>query len=222
MLADLARHVGQLRRKFAPAGILDNLLQRDFRMDAGQPGFVLPRAEEGNQQAALFRLKAENEIVPPGFRLHIRGEKGPEALLPVLDRRRGGGLAGVVGLAQFFLQAQGEGRHMAANAGEGVRAIALMLRGMIGYGEGQAGSIDLEVFSLDDSLHFPCVAFLDVDLLHPAFRQDVVGRVADIFRHVIMEKALAHFTHDALFRSAHSVPHGDVLRASKIARKHHL
>ena len=193
----------QLGRELAPVGIVDDLLERDLVMHAGQAGLVLAAPEKGDQQAALLRLEAENEIVLAGLGLHISGEEGAEALLPVLGR--GSDLFGVaLFLAQFLQQTQGQGRHMAACAGEGLRTVALVAGAAIRDGESQAGRIDLEVFALDDALRFPGLALLDIYFLHPAFGQDIVSRITDILRNGVVQEGLAHLPDDVLLRSAHA------------------
>ena len=198
VLADLPGHVRQLGREFAPFRVLDDLLQRDFVVHAGQAGFVLPPPEKGNQQPPLFRFETEDEIVAAGFRLHVRGKKVAEALLPV--RAGGRGVFRVaLFLAQFFHQAQSQGRHMAADARESVGAVALVARAAVGDGKAQAGRIDLQVAALDDALHVPGLAFLDIYFLHLSLGEDIVGRVADVLRHAVVQESLAHFANDALF-----------------------
>ena len=68
-------------------------------------------------------------------------------------------------------------------------------------GEAQARREDLQVFALDDALDVPGFALLDIYFLHLTFGQDIVGGVADVFRHTIVQESLAHFANDALFRS---------------------
>ena len=198
MLADLAGHMRQLGRELAPVGIVDDLLQGDLVMHAGEAGFVLPAPEKGDQQAPLFRLEAEDEVMLAGLRLHVGGEEGAEALPPVLGRDRD--FFGVaLFLAQFFQQAQGQGRHMAAGAGEGFRAVALVARAAVRNGKGQAGRVDLQVLALDDALRLPGLALLDIYFLHPAFGQDIVSRITDILRDGVVQEGLAHLPDDVLF-----------------------
>ena len=198
MLADLAGHMRQLGRKFAPVRVLDDLLQGHFVVHAGQSGFVLPAPEKGNQQPPLLRREAEDQVMAARLGFHVRGEEIPEALLPVRGGRRGF-LGVALFLAQLFNEAQGQSRHMPADAGEGVRAVALVARAAVRDGETQARRIDLEIFPLDHALHVPGLAFLNIYFLHPAFGQDIVGGVTDIFRHAVVQKRLTHFTDDALF-----------------------
>ena len=95
---------------------------------------------------------------------------------------------------------------MAANASERVRAVALMAGAAVRNGEAQARREDLQVFALDDALDVPGFALLDIYFLHLTFGQDIVGCVANVFRHAIVQKSLAHFAHNALFRSTHGFP----------------
>ena len=73
-------------------------------------------------------------------------------------------------------------------------------------GEAQARREDLQVLALDDALDVPGFALLDIYFLHLTFGQDIVGGVADVFRHTIVQESLAHFANDALFRSTHGFP----------------
>ena len=198
MLADLTGHMRQLGRKFGPGRIVDDLFQRHFVVHAGQAGLVLSAPEKGDQQPPLFRREAEDQVVAAGLRLHIRGEEVPEALLPVRDRG-GDFLRIALFLAQFFNKAQGQGPHMPADAGKGVRTVALVARAAVRDGETQARRVDLKILALNHALHVPGLAFLDIYFLHPALGQDIVGGVADILRHAVMQKSLAHFADDALF-----------------------
>ena len=59
---------------------------------------------------------------------------------------------------------------------------------------------------LDETLHLPGLAFLDIYFLHTAFGKDRVGRVADIFGYGIVEEGFTHFRDDNLFGSAHTSP----------------
>ena len=146
----------------------------------------------------MLRREAEDQVMAARLGFHVRGEEIPEALLPVRGGRRGF-LGVALFLAQLFNEAQGQSRHMPADAGEGVRAVALVARAAVRDGETQARRIDLEIFPLDHALHVPGLAFLNIYFLHPAFGQDIVGGVTDIFRHAVVQKRLTHFTDDALF-----------------------
>ena len=49
VLAYLTGHMRQLGRELAPVGIVDDLLERDLVVHAGQAGLVLAAPEEGDQ-----------------------------------------------------------------------------------------------------------------------------------------------------------------------------
>ena len=95
---------------------------------------------------------------------------------------------------------------MAANACERVRAVALVASAAVRDGEAQAWRVDLQVIALDNALHVPGLALLNIYFLHLTFGQDIVGGVANVFRHAIVQESLAHFAYNALFRSTHGFP----------------
>ena len=204
VLAYLLAHPGQFRRVLAPLGVLDDLGEGHLVLHGGQAALVLARAVEGDQQAPGLGLEAEDEVVLARLRIHVRGEEAAEALLPV---RAGGAVFGVLALllAQLVDELLGQGRDVAAHAGEGVRAVALALHRPVGDGEVKLGGVDLKVVALDIALDFPDLAFLNVDFLHAAFGEDVAACIPDVFRDFVMEERQAHFQNDVVFRSAHGV-----------------
>ena len=88
---------------------------------------------------------------------------------------------------------------MTADTCERIGAVALVPRAAVGDGQTQAGRIDLQVVTLNDALHVPGLAFLNIYFLHLTFGQYIVRCVAYVFRHAIVQKGLAHFAYDALF-----------------------
>lgn len=74
-----------------------------------------------------------------------------------------------------------------------------MARAAVGKGEIQGRSIDLKVLPLDDALHIPGFALLNIYFLHTSLGKDIVGRVADVFRHAVVKKTLAHFADNTVF-----------------------
>ena len=92
---------------------------------------------------------------------------------------------------------------MAADAREGIRAVAQRLDTVVEDGEGQLGCIDLEIVALDVSGHLPCFAFLDMDLLHTAVGENVTSGIANVFRNSVVQKCLAYLKDNTVFGSAH-------------------
>ena len=132
------------------------------------------------------------------FRLHFRGEKVAEARPPV----HGGGVLFCLFaflLTQLVNEFEREGGHVAADAGEGFRAVALAVGCPVGYGKGELWRVDLEIIALDVASDFPDLSFLDIDLLHATFRKDIVARVPDVLRHFVVEKSLTHFQNGIVF-----------------------
>ena len=183
VLSDLLGHLGKLWGNFAPVGVADDLLKGHGILDRGQPGFVLAGAEEFDLQASGFGEEAVDEVMMSRFRLQGRGEEIAEALLPFGLDGLGFGFVLDVQLGQ---QPQGRGRHMAADAREGVLTVAVGMDAAIVQVDSEFRGIGLEVVTLDLAFHIPGLLVpADVDFLNPAVGDEVLRPVADMLGDVV-------------------------------------
>ncbi len=190
VVPDLAGHLQKLRRLIAPLGIAQYLLKRGFLMHGGKARLVLPCPEKGHDEAPRLGIETENEIMPPCFRLQRTGKKAAETLPPLgIEALRFFGRAVI--LVEVGVHLERGGGHVAADAHEGLVAIATVRNLGIRRVEQQMGRIVLKVLALHDAFDVPPLAFLaDGQLVDAAAVQDFLPRVPDIFRDGIFQEAL--------------------------------
>ena len=185
-------HVRQVGRKIADVRGVDDVLERDFVVDRGQAGLVLPPPEKSHLKAAGLWVETQDQIVPAGFRLDLVAEKRAEGLAPVGAGLRRRGLAVVIRL-QAAEKLEGGGGHVPAGPGKRVGTIAQVAGRFLVQGQGELGAVNLKILALNAAFHFPeGLPLFEGNLLHAALAEQIAGGIDYIFGHGVVNELLQY------------------------------
>jgi len=204
VVADHLADPGQVRGNLAPVRVLDHLLERHGGLHVGDAALVLAAPEQGHLEPPGLGVEAEDVVVLAGLGLQLGGEEGAEGLAPV--RARLGGLFAGVGV-QGFQELERRGPDVAADPGEGIRAVAEIADGLLLQVQPDLRGIDLEIVALDLAVHVPELgALLEVELLDPTGVQDGVRSLQNVLRDRVPDELLEDFFDDGVFTVSHVKP----------------
>ena len=188
VFGNLFQHFGQFGGIVAPIGILQDIFQSYGLAYGGKAGFVLAGAVKFHGKPARFREKAEQEIMPAGFRFGGGGKEIAEALAPF--RAYGGGLAlRVVGNIDGSQGAQRQSRHMTAGTAERFHAVAFVFNVFVVQAYGYSRAVCLKIFAVHGAACLAVGIFhTPQQIAYAVFRYNHFPGIRNVFRYGLLNK----------------------------------